>query len=163
MARFVLKVGQIDPEVTNPGLFQIIIQYILALRAKMFWILIWKKYLNFRPICGQSDPLWAQIWPLLLDSPTTSQTRTQQSVPCGHFSPVNHHSPLVSFPHSDVTGLAMTSHHVRGNLISGFAGIPAVCHWWRCRQIGLWLVGCPVTSRRSTVTMTSRSGRSSGG
>ena len=42
---------------TNPGLFQIIFQYILAHRAKMYWNLIWRSP-GFCPSWGQSDQIW---------------------------------------------------------------------------------------------------------
>ena len=49
--RFGFKVCQIAPNWTNPGLFQIRFQYILA---KMHWNLIWKSLQIFH-ILGQSD------------------------------------------------------------------------------------------------------------
>ena len=52
---------QMAPNGTNPGIFIDQIQYILAHRAKMYWI--WsEKNPRIYPIYGQSEPLWVQIW-----------------------------------------------------------------------------------------------------
>ena len=61
LTRFGPKVGQTNPNETNPGLFQIKITYILARWAKMYSNVIWKGP-GFVPFGG---PSWPKFYPNL--------------------------------------------------------------------------------------------------